>query len=118
MMSSSQLIALMARILEILESSTLLRQLKRFQRTTTTPVSMNIDEDGNFLANEQIVSDIDNDLALYDEEYHEALLGYREARDLMKEGPCCSWILSCCCPHFVQTSILAEEKVIPQVSKM
>ena len=41
-------------------------------------------EDGNFLANEQIVSDIDDDLALDDEEYHEAFLGYREARDLMK----------------------------------
>ena len=40
----------------------------------------------NFLANEQIVSDIDDDLALDDEEYHEALLGYREARDLMKEA--------------------------------
>ena len=45
-----------------------------------------IDEDGNFLANEQIVSDSDDDLALDDEEYHEALLGYREARDLMKEA--------------------------------
>ena len=45
-----------------------------------------IDEDGNFLANEQIVSDIDGDLTLDDEEYHEALLGYREARDLMKEA--------------------------------
>ena len=33
------------------------------------------DENGNFLANEQIVSDIDDDLALDDEEYHEALLG-------------------------------------------
>ena len=44
------------------------------------------DEDGTFLANEQIVSDIDDDLALDDEEYHEALLGYREARDLMKEA--------------------------------
>ena len=45
-----------------------------------------IDEDGNFLANEQIVSDIDDDLALDDKEYHDALLGYREARDLMKEA--------------------------------
>ena len=45
-----------------------------------------IDEDGNFLANEQIVSDIDDDLALDDEEYHEALLANREARDLMKEA--------------------------------
>ena len=45
-----------------------------------------IDEDGNFLANEQIVSDIDDDLALDDEEYHETLLGYREARVLMKEA--------------------------------
>ena len=32
------------------------------------------------------MSDIDDDLALDDEEYHEALLGYREARDLMKEA--------------------------------
>ena len=46
-----------------------------------------IDKDGNFLANGQIVSDIDVDLALDDEEYHDALLGYREARDLMK-GAC------------------------------
>ena len=45
-----------------------------------------IDEDGNFLANEQIVSDIDDDLALDDEEYHEALLGYRKARDVMKKA--------------------------------
>ena len=45
-----------------------------------------IDEDGNFLANEQIVSDIGDELALDDEEYHKALLGYREARDLMKEA--------------------------------
>ena len=58
-----------------------------------------IDEDGNFLATEQIVSDIDDDLALADEEYHEALLGNREARDLHQGGPCCSWIQSCCCPH-------------------
>ena len=45
-----------------------------------------IDEDGNFLANEQIVSDIGDDLALDVEEYHEALLGFREARDLIKEA--------------------------------
>ena len=45
-----------------------------------------IDEDGNFLANEQIVSDIDDAFALDDEEYHDALLGYREARELMKEA--------------------------------
>ena len=45
-----------------------------------------IDENRNFLANEQIVSDIDDDLVLDNEEYHEALLGYREARDLMKEA--------------------------------
>ena len=44
-----------------------------------------IDEDGNFLANEQVASDIDDDLALDDEEYHEAL-GFREARELMKEA--------------------------------
>ena len=43
-----------------------------------------IDEDGNVLANEEIVSDIDDDLAT--DEYHEALLGYREARGLMMEA--------------------------------
>ena len=32
------------------------------------------------------MSDIDDGLALDDEEYHEALLGYREARDLMMEA--------------------------------
>ena len=61
----------------------------------TTPISMMtsaktndlyIDEDGNFLANGQIVSDIDDDLAFDDAEYHEALLGYREAPDPMKEA--------------------------------
>ena len=45
-----------------------------------------IDEDGNFLANEQIVSNIDVDVALDDEEHHQALLGYREAPDLIKEA--------------------------------
>ena len=45
-----------------------------------------VDEDGNLLATEEIVSDIDGDLAIDDEEYHEALLGYGEARDLLKEA--------------------------------
>ena len=44
-----------------------------------------VDEDGNLLATEKIVSDIDDDLAI-DEEYHEALLFYGEARDLLKEA--------------------------------
>ena len=39
-----------------------------------------LDEDGNFLATDDVVSDVD------DEEYHEALLGCREARELMKEA--------------------------------
>ena len=45
-----------------------------------------IDEDGNSLATEEIVSIIDDDLAIDDEEYHETLLGCREARDLVKEA--------------------------------
>ena len=45
-----------------------------------------VDEDGNFLATEDVVSDIEDDLAIDDEEYHETPLGYREARDLMKEA--------------------------------
>ena len=32
------------------------------------------------------MSDIDDDLALHDDEFHEALIGSREARDLMKEA--------------------------------
>ena len=32
------------------------------------------------------MSDVDDDLVIDAEEYHEALLGYREARDLMKEA--------------------------------
>ena len=32
------------------------------------------------------MSDIDDDLAIDDEEHHEALLGYHEARDIMKEA--------------------------------
>ena len=43
-----------------------------------------IAEDGNLLSNDEIVSDIDDDFAFDDEESHEALLGYREAPDLMK----------------------------------
>ena len=53
-----------------------------------------VDEDGNLLATEEIVSDIDGVLAIDDEEYHEARLGYREERDQLKEGPCCSRICS------------------------
>ena len=41
-----------------------------------------VDEDGNFLANEDAVSDVDDDLV---KEHHESLLGCREARNLMKE---------------------------------
>ena len=44
-----------------------------------------VDDSGNLLATEEIVSDIEDDLAIDDEEYHEALLGYR-ARDLLKEA--------------------------------
>ena len=44
------------------------------------------DEDGNFLVNEHVVSDVDDDLAIDDDEYHDAPIGYGEARDLM----CCS----------------------------
>ena len=95
MVSSSPLVALMARTLENP------RKQHAFEAVEEIPeddddfyldddFSKNdgpyIDEDGHFLANEQIVSDIDDDLALDDEEYHEAPLGYREARELMKEA--------------------------------
>ena len=45
-----------------------------------------VNEEEHFLANEDVVSDIDVDLAVDDEDCHEALLGYREARDLVKEA--------------------------------
>ena len=85
------LFTLMAKILGILESSTIFEA----ERTMTIHILMMtsvknddpyVDEDGNFLATEEIVSDIDDDLAIDDEEYHEALPGYREARDFLKEA--------------------------------
>ena len=68
------------------------------------------------------MSDIRDDLALDDEEYHEALLGFREARDLTKEARVARGFYPVVVPlllsPFVQTSLLAEEKVILQASKM
>ena len=84
------------RTLEIPESSTLLRQLKRFQRTMTTLVSKMTSAKTMIRASMKtetslrIVFDIDDDSALDDEEHHEALLGNCEARELMK---------GYCCPH-------------------
>ena len=84
----------MARSLDILESSTLFEAVEEvpeddddtyLDEDFSENADRHIDEDGNFFANEQIVSDIDDDLALDDEEYHEALFGCREARYLMKE---------------------------------
>ena len=60
------------------------------------------------------MSDIDDDLALDDEECREALLGYREARDLMKEARVARGSYPVVVSPVVQTSLLAEEKVIPQ----
>ena len=68
-----------------------------------------IDEDGNFLANEQIVSDIDDDLALDDEEYREGLLGHREAGDLMKEARVARGFFY---------PVVVPEKVTPQAPRM
>ena len=75
-----------------------------------------VDEDRNLLATEEIVSDIDDDLAIGDEEYHEALLGYGEARDLPKEArvargfyPAVALIRS--------DNLPAEENVTPQASR-
>ena len=45
-----------------------------------------VDEDGHFLAREDDVSDVDDDFAIGDEGYNEALLGHREVRDLMNEA--------------------------------
>ena len=77
-----------------------------------------VDEDGTLLATEDVVSDVNDDLAIDDEEYHEALLGYREARDLMKKGSRCSWILPCCCHHPFRQAYRQRKKVNPQVARM
>ena len=80
MMSVSQLIALMEKTLEILENSALLRQLKRFQKTmmkVTMMVRTSMKTE-TFLSTEDVVSGVDDDLAIDDEEYHEALLDDRE----------------------------------------
>ena len=57
------------------------------------------------------MSDTDDDLALDDEEYHEALLGYREARDLTKRPVLQVHSILLLSP-FVQKRLLAEEKVV------
>ena len=74
--------SLMPMIMGILESSTaVLRQCEEVpvdEEDTYLDEDLSenddpyIDEDGNFLANEQIVSDIYDDLALDDEEHHES----------------------------------------------
>ena len=58
-----------------------------------------VDEDVNFLATEDIVSDVDHDLAIDDEEHHEALLGGSRGTRPHEASSRCSWMLSCCCPH-------------------
>ena len=71
-----------------------------------------VDEDGNFLATEDVVSDVDHDLAIDDEDYHEALFGYREARLALLVDSIL--LLS----PSVQTSLQEEEKVNPQVARL
>ena len=58
-----------------------------------------VDEDVNFLATEDVVPDVDHDFAIDDEEYHEALLGGSRDTRPHEASSCCSWMLSCCCPH-------------------
>ena len=66
-----------------------------------------IDEDGNFLAHEQIVSDIDDDLTW-------AIVRH----EILQRRPVLLVDFILLLSPFVQTSPLAEEKVIPQASKM
>ena len=81
--------------MELLENSTLVRQLKRFQKTmmkpisTTTTVKMMIRtsmKTETFLRLKWLCLMLTTTLAIDHEEYQEALLGYGEARDLMKEA--------------------------------
>ena len=83
----------MEKTLEILESSTLFEAIEEIPKDDDETHFNDdfidndgpyVDEDGNFLATEDVVSD--DDLAIDDEEDHEALLVYREARDLMQEA--------------------------------
>ena len=103
----SQLIALTEKNPEILESNTFFETIEEVpEDDDETHLDDNnsddddpyVDEDGNFLANEQIVSDVDDDLTIDDKEYHEALDGYREVARPHEGSSCCSWILPCCCP--------------------
>ena len=45
-----------------------------------------VDDKENFLTTEDVVPDVDDDTALDDEDYHSALFGYREVRDLPNEA--------------------------------
>ena len=58
-----------------------------------------VDEDVNFLATEDVVSDVDHDLAIEDEEHHEALLGVSRDTRPHEASSCCSWMLFCCRLH-------------------
>ena len=53
-----------------------------------------LDDEGDFLATEDVVSDVDDDIALDDEDYHSAPRGEK----LAEESSCCTWLLSRCCP--------------------
>ena len=114
----------MEKTLEILESSTLFEAIEEIPKDDDE-THLNddygddddpyVDEDGNFLATEDVVSDVHDDLAIDDEEDHEALLCSSRGTRPHEGGSRCSWILSCCCLLSVETSQQAEEKVNPQM---
>ena len=60
--------------------------------------------------------DIDNNLAIDDEEYHEALLGYRESGDFMKEAGVARGFYPVVVT--IRPDKQVEEKVIPQASRL
>ena len=66
-----------------------LRKQNAFEAIEQIPEDDNdthLDEDGNILATEDVVSDVNDDLAIDDVEFVEALLCYCLARDLIKES--------------------------------
>ena len=77
-----------------------------------------VDEEGNFLANEDVASDVDDDLAIDDEDYHEALLVYARCTRSHERGSCCSWVQSPCCPLSVRQAHGQRKKVNLQAARL
>ena len=115
-----------ARILEIPESITLLRQLKRFQRTMTTPISMRTSAKTMIRTSMKTETSLQTSkscltltmtwpLMMKNTTKHSSVIVRHEISSRRPVLLVDSILLL---SSFVQTSLLAEEKVIAQVSKL